>query len=136
MDLGLATVGRRRPRRRSAEQRAAVQAIHVLAKPYRFRIDLDIEGCPAIPGRYGQIEWFDTGELAVYTDHPRLFAKLWTIPGLTRHQAGDAELRTVFPPEAFGQVAAVIKARRRRVLAREEAGRLGAKTVYRATSGG
>ena len=74
----------------------------------------DAEGYPVIPGRYGQIEWFDGQDLAVYSDHPRIFAKIWAIPGVRRHQTGDQEMRAVFPPEALEQVAGVILARRRR----------------------
>src|SRR5207249_2695428 len=70
----------------------------------------DAEGFPIIPGRYGQIEWFDGQALAVYSDHPRLFRKLWAIANVRRHQTGDHEMRAVFPPEALAQVAAVIRA--------------------------
>ncbi len=111
-----------------------MEEIRTLAAPYRFQVRTDVEGWPIIPGRSGQIEWFDGDELAVYTNRPRLFAKLWSIPGVRRHQTGDAEMRAVFPPEALGQVAGVIKARRRRMLSPEQARRLGAGTAYRATS--
>lgn len=124
-----------------------------LVKPYRFQVQADAEGFPIIPGRYGQIEWYCDGQdcaarfggfcpmprqfaLAVYTDRPRLFQKLWAIPGVRRHQTGDHEMRAVFPPEALEQVAGVIKARRKRTLSPEIARKLGAKTAYRATSGG
>lgn len=123
------------PRRFSVEQ-SAVEELRALAKSRRFRIQLDIEGFPLIPGRYGQIEWFDGDDLAVYTNRPRLFGKLWAIPGVRRHQTGDTEMRAVFPPEAVEQVAVVIKARRRRTLSPEAARKLGAETAYRATSGG
>src|SRR3989442_739383 len=83
-----------------------------LAKPYRFRVRADSEGFPIIPGRYGQIEWFDGRALAVYSDHPKLFRKLWAIANVRRHQTGDREMRAVFPPEALAQVAGVIRARR------------------------
>jgi hypothetical protein len=73
--------------------------------------------------------------LAVYTDHPRLFEKLWAIPGVKRHQTGATGIRAVFPPEAFEQVAGVVQARRRRVLTPETARRLGAKRAYRSSSG-
>jgi hypothetical protein len=73
--------------------------------------------------------------LAVYTDRPRLFQKLWAIPGVKRHQTGDQEMRAVFPPEALEQVAGVIRARRKRTLSQEVAQKLGARTAYRATSG-
>lgn len=71
---------------------------------------------------------------AVYTDRPRLFAKLWAIPGVRRQQTGDTEMRAVFPTEAFEQVAGVIRARRRRTLSPEEARRRGFKPTHRATS--
>lgn len=47
-----------------------------------------------IPGRYGQVEWHDSGghDLTVYSDRPRLFRALWAIPGVRRHQTGDAEM--------------------------------------------
>jgi len=77
-------------------------------------VQLDVEGFPIIPGRYGQMEWFDGRDLAVYTNRPRLFAKLWAIPGVRKHQTGDTEMRALFPPEALERVAAVIRARRRR----------------------
>lgn len=50
----------------------------------------------------------------MYSDHPRLFLKLWAIPGLSHHQTGDHEMRAIFPPEALEQVAGVIQACRRR----------------------
>jgi hypothetical protein len=63
------------------------------------------------PAHYGQIEWFDGRDLAAYCDRPRLFAKLWAIPGVRRHQTGDHEMRAIFQPEALEQVAAVIRAK-------------------------
>jgi hypothetical protein len=121
------------PRRGSLEQRA-VEQLRAVAAPWRFRVQEDAEGFPLIPGRWGQIEWFDGRDLAVYTTHPRLFRKLWAIPGMRRHQTGDTEIRAVFPPAALERVAIVIKARRRRTLTPEQARRLGAKTAYKATS--
>jgi hypothetical protein len=103
--------------------------------PYRLRVVIDAEGFPVIPGRYGQVEWFDGVDLAVYTDRPRLFARLWAIPGVTRHQTGDTEMRAVFPPECLQRVAQIIKARRRRTLSPDEARRRGFKPTVRATSG-
>ena len=85
-----------------------------LARPLRLRVTSDAEGYPAIPGRYGRLEWFDGHDLAVYCDRPRLFAKIWAIPGVRRHQTGDHEMRAIFPPEALEQVAGVIQARRPR----------------------
>jgi hypothetical protein len=64
-----------------------------------------------VPGRYGRIEWFDDQNVAVYCAHPRLFAKIWAIPGVRRWQTGDHEMRAIFPPEALEQVAGVIRAK-------------------------
>jgi len=131
----------------STEQADAFSQVQAVAAPFRFRITDDPEGFPIIPGRYGQIEWFCDGvdchscplprqyALAVYSDRPRLFQKLWAIPGVTRHQTGDQEMRAMFPREALEQVAQVIKARRKRVLTPEEARRRGFKPTPRATSG-
>src|SRR5437870_10477926 len=133
-------------RRRLSLQQRAVELLRALAKPYRLRVQVDAEGFPFIPGRYGQIEWHCDGAncwscalpgqlaLAVYSGRPRLFEKLWAIPGVKRHQTGDTEMRAVFPPEALEQVASVIKARRRRTLSPEEARRRGFKATHRATS--
>jgi hypothetical protein len=104
---------RRQP---SLEQRAAEQ-FRAPAEPYRLRVRLDVEGFPVIPGRYGQIEWFDGADLAVYTNRPRLFARLLAIPEVRRHQIGDTEMRAIFPPVALVAVAAMIRARRRRTQA-------------------
>ena len=90
----------------------ALRDFRTWARPLRYRVTQDAEGFPVIPGRYGCIEWFDRRDLAVYCDRPRLFAKLWAIPGVHRHQTGDQEMRALFPPEALEQVAGVIRAKR------------------------
>ncbi len=123
------------PPRRTAEQAAAFRELGALAEPYRFRVVPDAEGFPIIPGRYGQIEWTGGPDLAVFSHRPRLFQKIWAIPGVTRHQTGDDEMRAIFPPEALEQVAEVIQARRTRALSSAEARKLGARTAYRPTSG-
>jgi hypothetical protein len=121
---------------RTAEQAAAFGQLRALAAPFRFRVVADPEGFPAIPGRFGSIEYHDGQVLAVYTDRPRLFAKLWAIPGARRHQTGDQEMRALFPPEALDQVAGVIRARRRRVLSPEAARKRSGLATVRAVSGG
>jgi hypothetical protein len=93
-------------------QSAALQQFRRLGSPLRLRVTNDRQGFPIIPGRYGRIEWFDGQDLAVYCARPRLFAKLWAIPGVRRHQTGDHEMRATFPPEALEQVTAVIRAKR------------------------
>ncbi len=112
-DLSTSEAGRRQP----SEQHHARQQLQALAKPFRFRVRADAEGFPVIPGRYGQIEWHCDGvncsscalpgrfAIAVYSDRP---------PGVRRHQTGDREMRAVFQPEALEQVAAVIRAKRKR----------------------
>jgi hypothetical protein len=111
-------------RRSTLEQQRAAMDLGSLAAPYRFRVIADAEGFPIIPGRYGRIEWYCDGEncwscplprqpaLAVHTERPRLFQQLWAIPGVIRHQTGDAEMRAVFAPDALTRVATVIRAKR------------------------
>jgi hypothetical protein len=90
----------------SKRQHTAVDQFRRLARSARYRVSIDPEGFPVILlGRYGLIEWFDGRDLAVYSDHPRLFAKMWAIPGVRRHQTGDQAMRAIFPPEALEQVA-------------------------------
>jgi hypothetical protein len=111
-------------RRLTTEQQRAVTQLRALAAPYRFRVVVDAEGFPIIPGRYGRIEWHCDGVncwscapprrrvLAVHTDHPRVFLTLWAIPDVMRHQSGDTEMRAVFTVELLGKVASVIRAKR------------------------
>ena len=111
-------------RRPTLEQQRDELLLGTLAAPYRFRVIADAEGLPIIPGRYGRIERHCDGvncwscplprqvALAVYSDRPRLFQKLPAIPGVLRHQSGDAEMRAVFAVELLEQVATVIRAKR------------------------
>ena len=118
----------------TADQRAAFDRLRALAMARRHRVIADAEGWPVIPGRLGRIEDNGDGRLcAVYTDRPRLFAKLWAIPGVRRWQTGDTEMRAVFPHEALPAVATVIRARTRRRLSAAAARNLGAGTAYRFT---
>ena len=88
---------------------------------------------PGHSSRYGRLEWHDGARLAVYSDRPRLFARLWAAPGVRRWQVGDQEMRALFPVEALIPVAQVIQARRHRRLDPEVARQKGAGTAYRAT---
>jgi hypothetical protein len=111
-------------RRLTTEQQRAVTQLRALAAPYRFRVVVDAEGFPIVPGRYGRIEWYCDGvncwscalprqlALAVHTDHGRVFRKLWATPGVIRHQTGDTEMRAVFGVQLLGKVARVIRAKR------------------------
>jgi hypothetical protein len=96
---------------RTREQLEAAARLRVLAA--RYKIQPDAEGWPIIPGRLGRIEWYCDGidchscplpgrfALAVYTDRPRIFGRLWSTPGVRRHQTADTEMRAVFTPEAY-----------------------------------
>ena len=129
-------------RKQVPERQRAVQILRALAEPYRLRVVPEAEGFALFPGRYGQIEWYCDGvtcsscslpgqlALAVHTDRPRLFEKLWAISGVRRHQIGDAEMRAVFSPKALEHVAKVIRARRRRSLSPEDARRRGFKPTH------
>ena len=133
-------------RRQVPERQRAVEQLRTVAKPYRLRVQVDAEGFPFIPGRHGLIEWHCDGvncssclfpgqfALAVYSDRPRMFAKLWAIPGVKRDQTGDTEMRAVFPPEALEQVAAVVRAHRKPGITSEVAKKIGASTAFGGTS--
>ena len=99
---------------RTHEQQRAFAELRAIAEPHRLRVRADAEGFPMIPGRYGRIEGPGGSELAVYCDRPRLFRRIWSVPGVRRHQTGDTEMRALFLPEAIEPVAALIRARRRR----------------------
>jgi hypothetical protein len=115
------------------------QALTTLAAPFRYRVVVDAEGWPVIPGRLGQIECHDGQALAVYSTRPRIFARLWTVPGVRRWQVGDQEARGLVPLERLPEVASLIQARRRRrgrPLTSEQALKLRARARIRATSAG
>jgi hypothetical protein len=118
----------------TAEQAAAFAQLRQVAAPLRLRVRPDREGFPVIPGRQGQVEWHDGVDLAVFTDRPRLHAKLWAIPGVRRHQTGDQEMRALVPVEPLGQVATVVRARHRRVVTPETIARIRDKAAARAPS--
>jgi hypothetical protein len=105
-----------------------------LAQPFRYRVVRTDEGWPIIPGRLGQIEVHDDATLAVYSDRPRVFARLWAVPGVRRWQVGDQEARALVPVERLAEVAALIQARCRRHLTSEATRKLGGRTAHRATS--
>jgi hypothetical protein len=112
------------------------QALSEIAAPHRFRVVLDREGWPIIPGKLGRLEHHDGTGLAVYSDRPRVFARLWAIPGVRRWQVGDQEVRGLVPVEALQTVADLIQARRRRALSSEAARKRSGLPTVRATSAG
>jgi hypothetical protein len=105
----------------TAEQAQAAERLRWL--PGRYRVLADVEGWPIIPGRYGRVEWDHPDTLTVFSNRPRLFAKLLAVPGVRRYQTGDEEARMLVVLDAVPQVAAIIKARRKR--AATAAGHLG-----------
>jgi hypothetical protein len=109
----------RRPsagRRLTAEQRKALEQLRPMAEPFGLRVVTDAEGFPMIPGKLGQIEWCDPAgrQLAVYSNRPRAFQRIWAIPGVRKHQTGDTEMRALLESRALAEVGRVIRARRRR----------------------
>jgi hypothetical protein len=99
---------------RGEEHRIAFTALRAIALARGLRLVADAEGWPIIPGHLGRIEYHDGSALAVYTDRPRLFSRLWALPGVRHWQVGESEARALFPVEVLPTVAAVIQARRRR----------------------
>jgi hypothetical protein len=115
-------------------QRTAFAELRALARPARFRVLADAEGFPVMPGRYGQVEFHDGGRLAGYTDRPRVFRRLWAIPGVRRWQTGTTEIRVLFPPEILDQVAQVLQLRHRRQGSPAAARRMRERALARTTS--
>lgn len=99
---------------RTHEQTEAFEHLRHLARPGRLRVIPDGEGFPIIPGRLGQVEWFTSTGVAVYSAHPGVFRRLAALPGVTRHQVGSTEIRYLATLEGITEVAGVIRARRRR----------------------
>jgi len=93
--------------RQTNEQQDATAALRAQAGPYR--VTLDAEGWPMIPGRYGRIEHHDGPSLAIYSESMRLLAKL-VAAGARRHQIGDDEYRLLFERAALPTIAKVIVA--------------------------
>ena len=99
--------------RQTNEQREATAHLRTIAGGYR--IELDAEGWPMIPGRLGRIEYYDDTDVAVFTNRRRLHVRILAIPAIKRNQTGDEELRALFPPDSMSEVAKTIKARRKRM---------------------
>ena len=97
--------------RQTTDQQTATEALRTQAGPYR--VTLDAEGWPRIEGRYGQVEHHHGALLAVDSHAVRKLAPLVAL-GARRHQIGDEEYRLLFDPALLGDVARVIRARRRR----------------------
>ena len=77
--------------RQTNEQRKATA--YRLAIAGGYRVELDAEGWPMVPGRLGRIEYHDDTDVAVFTNRRRLHVRILAIPAIKRHQTGDEELR-------------------------------------------
>ena len=64
-------------------------------------------------GDTARLQWHDETVLTVYTDRPRVFTRLWAIPGVRRWQVGDRKVRGLVPLEGLAEVAGLFQARRR-----------------------
>ena len=85
------------------------------------------------------MEWHDETALAVYSARPRIFARLWALPGVRRWQVGDQQARALVPVDRLSEAATLIRARRRRPgrpLTAAQALRLRARARIGATSPG
>jgi hypothetical protein len=120
--------------RRTEEQAEAFAEFRELAAPLGLRVTHDEEGFPIIPGRFGCIEWTGGSPLAVYSDRPRVFAKLFAVDGIARHQIGDTEIRLLFPPDILPRVARLIRAHRKSGFDAATARQVGLKTAFKAPS--
>ena len=83
----------------TAEQRLAFTDFRALVAPLRLRVKADVEGFPIAPGRYGHLEWYDGGQVAIHSQTVRMLAKLTRIPRVRRHQIGDPEFRLLLAVE-------------------------------------
>jgi len=104
------------------EQAGAFNQIRRLAAPHRFRVIANAEGYPVIRGKLGDVEWYhaEGTSLAAYTaGRTDRLGRLLSLPGITRQQVGDTEIRVLFPVALLPQVADVLRARRRRQLSPE-----------------
>jgi hypothetical protein len=99
---------------RTDEHRHAFAQLRAAALDLELRVGTDPGGWPAIPGRYGVIEWHDDDRFAAFTTRRLIRGRLLAIPGVVTHQVGDDELRVLFPIALLPTVAALLRARRRR----------------------
>src|SRR5262249_20198472 len=97
---------------RTSEQRTAEASLRSMAPGYR--IAQDPEHWPIVPGRLGQIEYFDGVDLAVYTDRRMIRGKVLLIPGVRRHQPAEDEVRPLSPRHPLPRIGKVTRARRKR----------------------
>lgn len=97
----------------TAEQRAAYDYFADIAEDLGLRVRADTEGWPIVPGRLGRLEYHDRVRAAIFTNRPRIHARIQNLPGIIRHQTGDRELRALIPMQNLSDAAAAIKAYRK-----------------------
>lgn len=73
-----------------------------------------------IPAKFGHVYVHSKTELGVYVKGRLKIGMVGAIPGLRLHQRGETEATYVFDPELLDQVAAEIKARKRRQISDEQ----------------
>jgi hypothetical protein len=74
-----------------------------------------------IPCKYGHIYVHAKDALGASAAGRLITGKLAAIPGVRVHQRGDSEITVVFPPVVFPDVAALLQARKRRKVSKEQA---------------
>jgi len=110
----------------TSEQRLAFTTFRAAVAPLRLRVKPDPEGFPIAPGRYGQLEWHDAGQVAIQSQTMQMLAKLLKIPGVRRYQIGDHEVRLLLAVDrvhdspALGAIARLLRVRTRRVLSERQ----------------
>jgi hypothetical protein len=104
----------RRHRPENFDSVTSRHAFAALAAPYRYRVGFDVEGWPMVPCKLGRLGWHDGRAIAIYTDDPRLFARLWAVPGRPALAGGDQEGRALVAVDRLPEVATLIQAPRRR----------------------
>jgi len=97
---------------RTAEQLTAAKDLSTAVPDYR--VIADDWGWPISPGRHGRLEHLGAGQLAAFTEGRQIRARLLAIPGVTRHQVGDTELRVLLAPSAVPAVAKLLRCHRKR----------------------
>jgi hypothetical protein len=112
----------------TAEQRLAFPDFRALVAPLRLRVKADAKGFPIAPGRYCHLEWYDPGQIAIYSRTMRMLTKLTKVLGVRRHrhQVGDQEFRLLLAVDnvhdraALGAIARLLRVRTRRVLSERQ----------------
>ena len=120
----------------TGDQRKAFDELEEVVRPLRLRVEADDDGFPIVRGTYGRVEWYGDGVLAVFTTKRAMFGKILAVPGVRQHQRGDRELRAIwramFEPAALPDIAALIRARRRRQEGAPSAAQLAARERFAA----